>query len=178
VTGWTAKHRRLYLLRHAKSSWEDPALDDEDRPLADRGLRAAAKIAQYARKAGIRPDLILCSPALRTRQTLECIVPSLGSGVDVSIERELYTADDELLIRRLRRVPETARSVMLIAHNPGLQDLALRLIGQSRSAGLERKFPAGALATLAVSRPWADLRDGQTTLVDFIMPKKLGRAAL
>ena len=99
---------RVWLLRHAKSSWEDPGLSDVDRPLAGRGERAAERMARYLATEGIRPELVLCSPALRARQTLELVRSSLGDP-EVSIEPELYTFDPEPLVARLRSVPTRSR---------------------------------------------------------------------
>ncbi|HYU93498.1 MAG TPA: histidine phosphatase family protein, partial [Actinomycetota bacterium] len=134
--------RRLFLLRHAKSSWDDPSIDDHDRPLAPRGRRAAARIADYATKTRIRPDLILCSSAMRARQTLERIAPSLGRDAEIHIERSLYGASQDRLLERLHAIPDEVDSVMMIGHNPGVQDLALLLAkaGPHRSR-LADKFP-------------------------------------
>ena len=115
--------KRLFLLRHAKSSWDDADLADRDRPLAPRGRRAAGAIARHLRDEEISPSLVLCSPARRTRETLEAVDPS----GDVRIEDELYGASEAELLERLRRVPEAIESVMLIGHNPAIQELALGL---------------------------------------------------
>src|SRR5437868_8884110 len=96
--------RHLYLMRHAKSSWDDPGVDDHDRPLAPRGKQAMKLMARRLRKEGVHPDLVLCSSAKRARQTLERILPSLGGGVRIEVEDELNTFDAEVLYRRLRRV--------------------------------------------------------------------------
>ena len=104
----------LYLLRHAKSSWDDPGLADEERPLAPRGERAARRMAQHIREAGIRPALVLCSPARRTRQTLEAVAGSFGKHVEVLVEDGLYGAGAWELTARLRRVPTELPSVMVV----------------------------------------------------------------
>jgi phosphohistidine phosphatase len=167
--------RTLTLLRHGKSSWSDPAVADIDRPLAPRGKRAARLIAKYMRKKKIRPALVLSSPSRRTRQTLEGIESSLGKGSRVEFAPELYAAAEEELLERLRAVPDSAESVMLIGHNPGLHDLARALA--SRGVDLPRldeKFPTGALATLVIdSDTWATLAPGDAELVDYIVPKQL-----
>ena len=128
------------------------------------------------RRERIRPALILCSPSLRTRQTLEAIKPSLGEGCSVELVPELYAASERELLERLQAVPESVGSVMLIGHNPSLQQLALLLA--SRGADLpklEEKFPTGALATLAVdSESWAVLRPGDAELVDYVIPRDIG----
>ena len=99
---------RLWLLRHAKSSWDDDRLADVDRPLAPRGERAAAAMATYIDGAAIRPDLVLCSPAIRARQTLERVQASLGEP-DIVIDPELYTFDPLPLLARARTVPTPSR---------------------------------------------------------------------
>jgi phosphohistidine phosphatase len=166
----------LFLLRHAKSSWDDPEIDDHDRPLAPRGRRAAARIADYATKRAIRPDLILCSSAMRARQTLERIAPSLGGDAEIHIERSLYGATEDRLLERLQALPDEVHSVMMIGHNPGVQDLALLLAreGPLRST-LGHKFPTAGLATLAFGGVgWKDLDTESGELVDFVAPRGLG----
>jgi len=168
--------RHLFLLRHAKSSWDDPSIDDHDRPLAPRGRRAAARIADYATKTGIRPDLILCSSAMRAQQTLERIAPSLGPDAEVHIERPLYGATEDRLLQRLHALPDEVDSVMMIGHNPGVQELALLLAreGPLRTL-LEDKFPTAGLAKLAFGRvEWKDLHRESGDLVDFLVPRRLG----
>jgi len=170
--------RRLYLLRHAKSSWDDPSQADHDRPLADRGRRAVEVISAYIEEHGIAPDLILSSTARRTRETLE----GLGLRSATMIEHRLYGASCDDLLDRLHAVPAELESVMIVGHNPALQILALRLAGselEGRPAGAEglteirRKLPTGALVTLELSSPWAELGAGGAQLVDYVRPKAL-----
>ncbi|MGH2579279.1 MAG: SixA phosphatase family protein [Actinomycetota bacterium] len=166
----------LFLLRHAKSSWGDPSIDDHDRPLAPRGRRSAAKIADYATKKGIRPNLIICSSAIRARQTLERIAPSLGRDAEIHIERSLYGATEDRLLERLHALPDEVDSVMMIGHNPGVQDLALLLASEGPLRTLlDAKFPTAGLATLAFGRVgWKDLDSESGELVDFVVPRRLG----
>ena len=163
----------LYLLRHAKSSWDDPSLTDRERPLAQRGRRDAKRMREHLRSVRCEPELVLCSSAVRTRETLELLRPAIDTS-SVEIEDELYAASSDELLERTRRVPDTVASVMLIGHNPGLQELALALA----SAGdeLERlaaKFPTAALATLAVATSWSRLTPADTTLTAYVVPKQL-----
>jgi phosphohistidine phosphatase len=133
--------KRLYLLRHAKSSWDDPALADHDRSLAPRGRRAAKVMAEYLRRKGVAPELVLCSTSRCTRQTLRRIAPGLGKNAEVKIEPELYAASAADLLKVVREVPDEIESVMLIGHNPGIQDLALTLArGGPEIARARRKF--------------------------------------
>ncbi len=166
--------KRLFILRHAKSSWDDPGLDDHDRPLAPRGRRACKAMAAHLRTNAIEPELVLCSSARRTRETLEGVAP----GGKHLIEAELYSASPGDLVDRLRRVPDGVGSVMLIGHNPSMQMLALRLARRDGDAAvaraaLERKFATGALATLTFECSWSELGAGRARLAAFVTPKEL-----
>jgi len=172
--------KTLYLLRHGKSSWKDRSLADPDRPLNDRGRRAAALMGDYLRREAIQPRLILCSAARRARETLVGLEAMTGDGgVPTLIEEALYMSDPEDLLLRLNRVEDSVPSVMVIGHNPGLQELALTLVGDGGDLGrrIAIKYPTAALAvfTAAVSR-WQDLRSGGARLERFIRPKDLQAA--
>ncbi len=168
--------RVVHLLRHAKSSWEDPGLLDAERPLAPRGRRAARAMAEYLRREGIGPALIICSAAKRTRETLELVAEALPD-VPAQVEQELYGAGEEDLLLRLRKLPATVTSVLLIGHNPALQELAVALAGSGEPETLDRlraKMPTGALATLqAPVSGWRDLCPGRAELVAFVVPREL-----
>ena len=166
--------KTLYLVRHAKSDWEDPALADRDRPLAARGRKAASTLAGHLERSGISPALVLCSPARRTMDTLRLISGSFRDPVEILVEDELYGASMGELLRRLRTVPAPTPSVMLIGHNPAIHELALRLAGTGDSLKqLKVKFPTGAMATLAVPGPWKDLGDEPAGLLEFALPREL-----
>jgi phosphohistidine phosphatase len=174
--GTVRRVRTVILLRHGKSSWSDPTLADRDRPLAPRGERASRSIAKYIRRKKVRPTLVLCSPSLRTRQTLAAIEPALGDHCSVELEPQLYAASEEELLERLRALPESVESVMLIGQNPGLQELARALASRGAELSrLEQNVPTGALATLIVdSETWAALEPGDGELVDYVVPRQLG----
>ena len=166
--------KQLFILRHAKSSWDDPGLDDLDRPLAPRGRRAVTALAAHMRSVGVEPALVLCSSARRTRETLEGVRPT-GEWL---VEPELYGASADTLLNRLRQVPEEVPSVMLIGHNPALQMLVLRLASRADGStphleDMQRKFPTGALATLELDCPWSAAGPGCATLESFVRPKQL-----
>jgi phosphohistidine phosphatase len=170
--------RHLYLLRHAKSSWDEPGQPDHDRPLAERGRQAVKLLAHYAEQQQIRPDLVLCSSSRRTRETLDGVLP----GRVAVVESQLFVASREQLLQRLRYVEPEMRSVMVVGHNPALQMLTLHLArgeAAGRQAGAEglddirRKLPTGALVTLSFDTPWSELTDGSAELVDYIRPKTL-----
>jgi phosphohistidine phosphatase len=164
---------RLLLLRHAKSSWDDPSLADHERPLAPRGHRAAESMADHLRSSVPKPDLVLCSSALRTRETLDRMSKALGDA-EVVVDDDLYGADDDVLLERLRGVPDRFETVAMIGHNPGIHDLAIALAGSGADLGRMRaKFPTGALAVLEFDGPWGELAPGEARLEAFVTPKDL-----
>ncbi|HEX3833338.1 MAG TPA: histidine phosphatase family protein [Solirubrobacteraceae bacterium] len=160
--------RNLLLLRHAKSSRDEPWLADHDRPLAPRGRKAAKRISAHVRREQIPVALVLCSSARRTRETLELVAPPGRS----RIERELYSATSAELLERLRRVPDEAFVVMLIGHEPAIRDLAVRLTGPGSELA-DRKFPTGALATVKFTGPWSGLGPDHAELASFVTPREL-----
>lgn len=163
--------KRVYLLRHAKSSWKHPELPDQDRPLAGRGKRAAKAIVKHMHAQELKPELVLCSTARRARETLKRIEPALGRA-PVRVEGELYGASARELLARLRRLPDDVGSVLLIGHNPGMHELALELAGSAPE--LAGKFPTAALATLAFNgSAWGELGPEATELVELIRPRDL-----
>jgi len=169
--------KHLYILRHAKSSWDDPALADRDRPLAPRGRRAAKAMGDHLRRKHIAPAVVLCSSARRAEETLERIARSLSDDATILIEPELYSASAGDLLERLRRLPETAGSALLVGHNPAIHELALRLAdGGPRRAAMEPKYPTAGLATLRFEASWSELDAGMADLVDFVTPKSLQQA--
>jgi phosphohistidine phosphatase len=166
--------KTLYLLRHAKSSWDVPALDDHDRPLAARGVKAARAVASEIGRRRISVDLVLCSSAARARQTLESVVPALAHAPDIRIGSELYVAGAGDLLGRLRGLDEETRAVLIVGHNPALEELTELLAGDGEPHALDqlrRKFPTGALATLTTGRPWGDLGRGAACLESLFLPR-------
>jgi phosphohistidine phosphatase len=166
--------RRLHLLRHAKSSWDDPTLDDHERPLAPRGRKAAKRIASWMREHDIRPQLVVSSSAIRAQETLAGVRRGLGEP-GVSIEDALYAASAQALLRRVRALPDEVHEAMLVGHNPGLADLLLLLAapGELRERA-EAKVPTGALATLEADiAGWSDLAPGGARLVALVLPREL-----
>ena len=160
--------RRLLLLRHAKSSWDDPSLADHDRPLAPRGRKAAKRIGAYLRSEQIEVALVLCSSARRARETVERVDPP-GK---VVIEPALYGASASQLLTRVHRLPDDLYCVMLVGHNPALEDLTSAL-AQPGTELTGDKFPTGALATLAFSGLWPALAPGEAALTAFVRPREL-----
>jgi phosphohistidine phosphatase len=168
---------RVYLLRHAKSSWDDADLADHERPLAERGRKALRLLRDHFREAGVAPDLVLCSSAVRARQTLDGVRDGLPPGAEVEIEDDLYGADAGALLSRIRGVPEEIGSAMIVGHNPAIEELAGDLAGDGDPDSLEAmraKYPTGGLATLAFDGRWSDVEDGKATLEAFTVPRRLG----
>lgn len=167
----------LHLLRHAKSSWESTARDDHDRPLSERGQRAAAAMAVYLRQAGIVPDLVLCSTARRTQETLAAISTGLPEGTAVETTRDLYEVGADRILARLRATDPSVGVLLIIGHNPGMEGLAAWLAGANSDPDAVRrlggKFPTGALASLRFTGAWSDLGDGGADLTHFVAPKDL-----
>jgi phosphohistidine phosphatase len=167
--------RTLFLLRHAKSGWDDPALADFDRPLAPRGRQAAPLVGREMKKRGWLPDLALVSSARRTVETWKLAAAEFSEEPAVQFSRALYHAGPQELIAALRAVPESCRSVILVGHNPGLEELAVMLAGAGSDpnalGAVKEKFPTGALARFEFDEPWTELRT--TTLTHFLRPKDL-----
>ena len=166
----------LALLRHAKSSWEASHLDDFDRPLNARGRAAAPIMGEALRSFPFTPEIILCSPAKRTRETLELIEPSFRhSHEQVLFEDQLYLTNAETLLERLRHVPATAKTVLMIGHNPGLHEFALMLTGRGDAKSISRledKFPTATLAVLTFPETaWRDVGPASGRLEAFITPR-------
>jgi phosphohistidine phosphatase len=172
----TSEHR-LILLRHAKSSWGDLSLPDEERPLAPRGERAVELLRAHLRGRGVGVDLVLCSPARRTRETWAGIRAGLPSTPEVRFVPDVYEATANGLLHLLREVDRDVGTVLLIGHNPGMAQLAERLVGGGDATALDRLeqgFPTGGLATLSLPVEWADLAPSAARLEEYVRPRDLG----
>jgi phosphohistidine phosphatase len=167
--------RRLLLLRHAKSSWDEPGLPDAERPLAPRGRRAAAALGARLARRRVRIDRVLCSPSRRTRETLALL--ALDPAPPVVFPEALYLASARTLLTRLRRLPHRVRCVLVIGHDPGLEHLARSLAERGRKQAMRRLalgFKTGALAELrAPDDGWRALAPGAAYLERFTRPKDL-----
>jgi phosphohistidine phosphatase len=168
----------ILLLRHAKSAWGQPGLDDHERPLNKRGEAAAEAMAEHIVHNAPRPDLILCSTAVRTRQTLAPLIHRLVTPAPpIALEKGLYLASEPALLVRLRAVPDDVRTVLLIGHNEGIGELAEALAGTGDPTALDRlheKYPTGTLATFEVpDGPWHALSPGAGDLLAFVRPRDL-----
>jgi phosphohistidine phosphatase len=168
----------LSLLRHAKSSWDDPSLEDFDRPLAKRGQAAARRMGAYMAEQAIAPEVVLCSTAVRARQTLDLLLPHLSGAPAVVHEDALYLATASALLARIRKIEGDAHHVMIVGHDPGVHTLACELSGAGKAETLQalaRKFPTAGLAVIRFkSREWSKVRPAKGSLDLFVTPKMLG----
>ena len=164
---------RILLMRHAKSSWDDPSLPDHDRPLNERGRRSATKVGAYLREHGLLPELILCSSATRATETLA----GLALGIpDVRIRDDLYGADDEALLAAVRETSDAVDSVAVIAHDPGMHDLVTRLAADAAGEdadAIRERFPTGAVAVFDHDGAWGGFDADGARLAAFVRPRDL-----
>ena len=171
---------RLMLLRHAKSSWSEEATADFDRPLAPRGQKAAPLMGRYMKENGLLPDRVLCSSALRTRQTFAEALPFLAGDFDALFLRAIYDTLDDDYLDIIREHGGDAATLLVIGHNPATHETALALAGTGNTediARLEDGFPTAALAILDFEgADWSGLKSGAGHLVSFIKPRELETA--
>ncbi len=169
--------RQLILIRHAKSSWADPALDDAARPLNDRGRVSAPVIGAWLAGRGFHPDAALLSPALRVQQTWERLAPQLRSPPLPETRERLYMADPATMLDLLREMPATATTVLMIGHQPGISSFARLLAAEPVPAGCARaftKFPTAAAAVIRFdATSWDDTGFGTGRFDAFAVPKEL-----
>ena len=160
--------RTLYLLRHAKSSWKDPGLQDFDRPLNGRGREAAPLVGKFIRGRKLRVDLIVSSPAERARQTAALVKESARLSAEVLYDERVYEADAARLVEVVAQADESADALMLVGHNPGLEELLTFLTGESR------RMQTAALACVALDvEKWGKTRERAGRLEWLVRPKEL-----
>jgi phosphohistidine phosphatase len=166
--------KRLYLLRHAKSSWELAGQLDYERGLTERGWDDCALMAELIAKRGIAPDLVISSGARRARDTLKGVAKALPKDTRVEYEDAIYRASTLDLLDVLRHVDKRHKSVLLIGHNPSFHDLAVEIGRESEElVRVAAKFPTAALAELKFDGPWADLGEDSAEIIRFTRPKQL-----
>ncbi len=168
----------LLLLRHAKSSWDDSVVDDFDRPLNARGQKAAPLVGQWMKDQDMTPGRIICSGARRTRETLGLILPYQRGDQEISIEDGIYSADGAHdLLGRVRSIGKGSGQVMIIGHNPAIQELALALAGTGDADDLQQialKFPTASLAEIQFpATDWSMVSEGTGALTNFVMPRRI-----
>ena len=172
---------RLLLLRHAKSDWSKNT-EDHDRALSERGRKAAPEMARYMRSKDYLPTAVLCSTARRTKETLDLLLAAWTKKPVVRFDRGAYLAEWPGLLGNLKKAPGQASPLLLVGHNPGIEQLAIALARQPKDAlertrlkRLSQKFPTAALAVLDFEiTSWRNLKPGSGELVDYVRPKDLG----
>ena len=170
--------KTLTLLRHAKSSWDDTVPRDFDRPLNAKGQRAATTMGRHMKSLGLEFDHVVASPALRVAQTIEHLVIGYGETLAPAEDRRIYLASAATLLDLIRELPDAHDRVLMVGHNPGLEDLVLLLVpdrtGDQLRDGIEEKYPTAALAELTLDTShWADFAANAATLSRFIRPRDL-----
>jgi phosphohistidine phosphatase len=165
--------RILVIVRHAKSSW-DYDVDDHERPLSARGRRDAEALGRLLSQRSLRPDLVFCSTATRTRQTWEYAKAGGASAGEVQYLREIYHAWVPELLTLIRDVPDEIRTLLVLGHAPGIPDLVEHLCVRTDSPDwtqMDSKFPTSALAVVKVPGPWRELGKDRAELDSFVVPR-------
>lgn len=174
--------KTLYLLRHAKAERESESGEDFDRPLAERGFRDAKSLGRFLSARDWRPDLIITSSARRTLETVDRMTADWPRPVAIVEKKELYLATSARLLASVRAAPDSAASLMLVGHNPGIEDLAIQLTGNVASEAarrMNRNFPTCGLAVFELSvERWARVSPDFARLVAYYGPKDLADDAL
>jgi phosphohistidine phosphatase len=172
--------RRLLLLRHAKSSWSEPGASDRDRPLNRRGQEAAPRIGAYLARHRLIPDSVLCSTAKRARETWELVATEASAAPPPTFTERLYDASSRALIDVLRHAGAEAKSLLVVGHNPGLQEVATALIASGDLEDRERlreKLPTGGLVVIDFAiEDWSKLHPRSGRLERFVVPRMLEAA--
>ena len=162
--------RRLLLLRHAKSDWPDVA--DHERPLAKRGRRDAPVVGRWLGRSGYLPDAVVCSTALRARQTWDLVSAELLTAPEVHYEPRVYEASVLSLLMLIREFDPAWRTAMIVGHNPGLAELTVGL-ANADTAEIPNAFPTAAVAALGLTDSWATAAPGEASLLAFVIPADL-----
>jgi phosphohistidine phosphatase len=160
--------RALLLLRHAAAE-PGHGHPDRDRALTPAGRQAARMVADWLRDRGTLPDLVLCSPARRARQTLDALFPAFGGSAEVRLAESLYRGDTTAVLEQVRAVAEEEERVLVVGHNPSLAALA-QWLAATADRGQLASFPPGALALLTASAAWADVGEGSMGVAAFQVP--------
>lgn len=168
---------RLMLLRHAKSDWSDENLHDHDRTLNARGWKAAASIGQHLHKHSLLPKMILCSTALRTRQTLMEIMPHLKGDTRIQLLRDLYNSSDADYLDIIQAFGGGIDTLLVVGHNTAIQETAVDLCGRGNPEYMQQMashYPTGALAIIDFEqRRWSEIARSQGRIVSFFQPRNL-----
>jgi phosphohistidine phosphatase len=160
--------KTLYLMRHAKSSWDDASLSDFERPLNDRGLRTAPVMGKLMREKGFEPSVILCSPAERARQTALLVKDASGFSQEIQFDDRIYEASPHSLAQVVSEIDDPNKSAMLVGHNPGMEGFIRYLTGDLEP------MPTTALAVIVLNiDKWDEIKDRCGDLQEVFRPKEL-----
>lgn len=169
--------KRLSLLRHAKSRWDQPDLDDLNRPLNDRGWKDARRMGRELKERDIRFDFVLASPAARVRETIDALKETLKLNVEIRFEPRMYAASEDILLELVHELSESCHVPLLVGHNPGLERLAVALTLADRHhyrARVADKFPTAALAMIELpAHRWKEVEKDSGEIAGLILPKEL-----
>jgi phosphohistidine phosphatase len=171
--------KTLTLLRHAKSGWDDPVARDFDRPLNGKGRRAAAMMGRHMKGLGLAFDHVIASPAVRVVETLYEIEAGYGSALAPAWDRRLYLASAATILDAIQELPDAAADVLLVGHNPGLEDLVLLLVpeGDALRDSVELKYPTATIARMTFDvADWTGVAANGATLEAFVRPRDLDAA--
>ena len=164
--------KRLILTRHAKSSWDDPLTPDHDRPLNERGKMAAADLGQWLASRGYVPEEVLCSDAVRTRETFSGMFPALTGAPTLHLKPTLYNAGPDVMLAVLRHAK--ANTAMMIGHNPGIAEFAARLVTRAPANSEFQRYPTGATLVIDFTiHDWTEVSSGKGPALDFIVPREI-----
>ena len=169
--------KRLTVLRHAKSSWDDAAVDDFNRPLNDRGWKAARRMGRELKHRAMRFDLVIASTAARVRETIDGMQEHYDFAAPIQFEPRMYGASEHELLLMVRTLPEQVHAPLLVGHNPGLERLLAELTEDDEDGLRGRvvgKYPTGALAVIELpAKRWSDIGTNDGRIVELILPKEL-----
>jgi phosphohistidine phosphatase len=167
--------KTLFLLRHAKSGWDDPVARDFDRPLNLRGQRAAVAMGKHMKSLGLGFDAVIASPAVRVIETLDLIGSGYGGDLAPAWDKRIYLTSAATLLDLVQDLPDAAGTAMMVGHSPGIEELVLWLVpGGALRHQVAVKFPTGALAEIVFEADrWQDVAPGDGELIRFIRPRDL-----
>ena len=169
--------KSVTLLRHAKSSWDDPVERDLDRPLNAKGRRAAVTIGRHMKEAGLAYDAVLASPAVRVLETLDGVEEGYGRPLSPALDRRIYMASGETLLDLVQEADADAERLLIVGHNPGLEDLVFLFVPEGESAhrdAIDVKYPTATLCEIRFDvDDWDSVRSGTGSIAAFVRPRDL-----
>lgn len=167
--------KTLTLLRHAKSTWDDPVARDFDRPLNKRGRKAARTVGREMRAQGLEFDRVIASPAVRVVETLADVADGYGASFEPEFDKRVYLATTETLLDLIHDADDDAERLLIVGHNPGIETLAMLLTrGEGLRAELALKYPTATVAEISLPvEHWSEVAEGVGTLERFIRPRDL-----